>query len=73
MSSFADSACRVPSWTPFPKRGITAPFAVQRLVVADVLDGHDVLVQSPTGSGKTLAFGVPLVDLSRPATAAPRR
>jgi superfamily II DNA/RNA helicase len=45
------------------KRGINAPFAVQKLVIEDVLDGDDVLVQSPTGSGKTLAFGVPLVDL----------
>jgi superfamily II DNA/RNA helicase len=44
-------------------RGIHKPFAVQRLVVADVLAGHDVLCQSPTGSGKTLAFGVPLADL----------
>jgi len=44
------------------KRGITEPFPVQRMVVEDVLDGRDVLVQSPTGSGKTLAFGVPMVD-----------
>jgi superfamily II DNA/RNA helicase len=43
-------------------RGIAAPFAVQRLVVPDVLAGRDVLVKSPTGSGKTLAFAVPLVD-----------
>ncbi len=42
--------------------GIEVPFAVQRLVVGDVLAGHDTLVKSPTGSGKTLAFGVPLVD-----------
>ena len=42
--------------------GITEPFVVQRLVVGDVLAGHDSLVKSPTGSGKTLAFGVPLVD-----------
>ena len=44
------------------ERGIDAPFAIQRLVVADILAGHDVLVSSPTGSGKTLAFGVPLAD-----------
>ncbi|MCW3056527.1 MAG: box helicase domain protein, partial [Solirubrobacterales bacterium] len=44
------------------KRGITTPFAVQKMVIPDVLDGHDVLAQSPTGSGKTLAFGVPLVE-----------
>jgi len=44
------------------RRGIAAPFAVQKLVIPDVLAGHDVLAQSPTGSGKTLAFGVPLVE-----------
>src|SRR5919206_190932 len=48
-------------------------FAVQHLVVPDVLAGRDVLAKSPTGSGKTLAFGVPLVEridanaASRPA------
>jgi ATP-dependent RNA helicase RhlE len=44
------------------KRGITAPFPVQEMVIPDVLEGHDVLAQSPTGSGKTLAFGLPLVE-----------
>ena len=29
------------------------PFAVQKMVLPDVLAGHDVLAQSPTGSGKT--------------------
>jgi ATP-dependent RNA helicase RhlE len=43
-------------------RGITAPFAIQSLVIPDVLAGHDVLAKSPTGSGKTIAFGVPLVE-----------
>ena len=43
-------------------RDIHEPFAIQRLVVPDVLDGHDVLAKSPTGSGKTLAFGVPMMD-----------
>src|SRR5271165_3971907 len=44
------------------RRGITAPFPVQRLVLTDVLAGRDVLVKSPTGSGKTLAFGIPIAD-----------
>jgi superfamily II DNA/RNA helicase len=44
-------------------RGFEKPFAVQKLVIADILAGHDVLAQSPTGSGKTLAFGVPLADM----------
>jgi len=43
-------------------RHITVPFAIQSLVVPDVLAGHDVLAKSPTGSGKTLAFAVPIVE-----------
>ena len=60
--SFADLGVTRPVADALSKRGITAPFAVQKLVIEDVLDGHDVLVQSPTGSGKTLAFAVPLVE-----------
>ncbi len=66
MSSFADLGVSRPVLDALRKRGITAPFAVQKLVVDDVFEGHDVLVQSPTGSGKTLAFGIPLVDCIRP-------
>jgi superfamily II DNA/RNA helicase len=43
-------------------RGIAEPFAIQSLVVPDVLAGSDVLAKSPTGSGKTLAFAVPMVE-----------
>jgi ATP-dependent RNA helicase RhlE len=53
------------------KRGIATPFDVQRMVIPDVLAGHDVLAQSPTGSGKTLAFGVPLVERLRDSDARP--
>jgi ATP-dependent RNA helicase RhlE len=61
-SSFADLGVSDPVATALRSRGITNPFPVQRLVIEDVLDGTDVLVQSPTGSGKTLAFGVPIVE-----------
>ncbi len=61
--TFAELGVSRPVTGALSKRGITAPFAVQKLVIEDVLEGHDVLVQSPTGSGKTLAFGVPLVDV----------
>jgi superfamily II DNA/RNA helicase len=44
------------------QQGFTQPFEIQRLVIADVLAGRDVLARSPTGSGKTLAFGIPLVE-----------
>jgi ATP-dependent RNA helicase RhlE len=53
------------------KRGIDSPFAVQSMVIPDVLAGRDVLAQSPTGSGKTLAFGVPLVERLRDTSPRP--
>jgi ATP-dependent RNA helicase RhlE len=62
MQSFADlGASRVVVQT-LAREGIVEPFAVQRLVISDILAGRDVLARSPTGSGKTLAFGIPLVD-----------
>ena len=60
--SFADLGVSRAVSSALAERGITEPFAIQKLVVADVLAGRDVLAQSPTGSGKTLAFGVPMVD-----------
>ncbi|HEX2161853.1 MAG TPA: DEAD/DEAH box helicase, partial [Thermoleophilaceae bacterium] len=62
QQSFADLGVSSPVLSALEKRGFKAPFAVQRLVIEDVLAGHDVLAQSPTGSGKTIAFGVPLID-----------
>jgi superfamily II DNA/RNA helicase len=62
-SSFADLGVSKPVVDALNERGFTSPFPIQQQVIEDVLDGRDVLVQSPTGSGKTLAFGVPLVDL----------
>jgi ATP-dependent RNA helicase RhlE len=53
------------------QRDIVAPFAVQDMVIPDVLAGHDLLAKSPTGSGKTLAFGVPLVELLSDSDARP--
>jgi len=61
--SFADLGVSKAVVDSLRERGIEAPFPIQRQVIEDILDGDDVLVQSPTGSGKTLAFGVPLVDL----------
>jgi superfamily II DNA/RNA helicase len=52
-------------------QGIDAPFAIQRITIADALAGRDVCGKAKTGSGKTLAFGLPMLDLV-PA-AEPRR
>jgi superfamily II DNA/RNA helicase len=63
--SFADLGVSEVVSGELSKRGIDSPFAVQKMVIPDVLAGRDVLAQSPTGSGKTLAFGVPLVERLR--------
>jgi superfamily II DNA/RNA helicase len=60
--SFADLGVSHAVAGALAERGITEPFAIQRLVIADVLAGRDVLAKSPTGSGKTIAFGAPIAD-----------
>jgi ATP-dependent RNA helicase RhlE len=60
--SFADLGVSNAVVTALSKQGFTEPFAIQKAVIGDVLDGRDILARSPTGSGKTLAFGIPLVD-----------
>jgi len=62
MQSFVDLGVSRAVVSALASDGVTEPFAVQRLVIEDVLAGRDVLARSPTGSGKTLAFGIPLVD-----------
>ncbi len=62
QQSFADLGVSRAVAGALAERGITQPFAIQRLVIADILAGHDVLAKSPTGSGKTIAFGAPLAD-----------
>src|ERR687890_1112865 len=61
-SSFADLGVSPAIVDALAAQGIERPFAIQRLVIGDVLAGRDVLAKSPTGSGKTLAFAVPLSD-----------
>ncbi len=69
--TFADLGVSEVVASELAKREITQPFAVQKMVIPDVLAGHDLLAQSPTGSGKTLAFGVPLVELLKDSDARP--
>jgi len=69
--SFADLGVSEAVAAVLAQRGIETPFAVQSMVVPDVLEGHDVLVKSPTGSGKTFAFGLPMADLIDPDGAWP--
>jgi superfamily II DNA/RNA helicase len=69
--SFADLGVSAVVASTLAGGGIHEPFAVQQLVIGDVLAGRDVLVRSPTGSGKTLAFAVPLVDIIEATDARP--
>ena len=48
-------------------RGITVPFPIQELTIANALDGRDVCGKAKTGSGKTLAFGLPVLQTMRKA------
>jgi len=57
--------------TALKEQGIEAPFAIQRLTIADALAGRDVCGKAKTGSGKTLAFGIPLIQ--RLGAAEPRK
>ncbi len=57
--------------TALRKRGLTAPFKIQTLVLREAIAGRDVLAKSPTGSGKTLAFAIPIVERLDPAGRGP--
>jgi superfamily II DNA/RNA helicase len=71
VSSFADLGVSTPVADALAAAGIHRPFAIQRLVIGDVLAGRDVLAKSPTGSGKTLAFAVPLIERIAPSDGRP--
>ncbi|MGH3101938.1 MAG: DEAD/DEAH box helicase, partial [Thermoleophilia bacterium] len=70
-SSFADLGVSPAVVDALATQGIERPFAIQRLVIGDVLAGRDVLAKSPTGSGKTLAFAIPIVDRVEPGDRPP--
>jgi ATP-dependent RNA helicase DeaD len=42
--------------------GYHTPMDVQVAVFQQVMDGHDIMVQSRTGTGKTAAFGIPIAQ-----------
>jgi len=69
--TFADLGVPTDLVDALSRRGIDAPFAIQKLTIADGLAGRDLSGRAPTGSGKTLAFGIPLV--TRVTRAEPRR
>jgi superfamily II DNA/RNA helicase len=60
-TTFAELGVAPPLVAELERQGITRPFPVQALTVADGIAGRDVCGKAKTGSGKTLAFGLPLL------------
>lgn len=69
MTTFADLGVSPDLTAALDARGITSPFAVQELTIADALAGRDVCGKAKTGSGKTLAFGLPVLEKVKTAEA----
>lgn len=69
--TFLDLGVSRPVVEALARRGIAAPFEIQRRVLPDAMAGRDVLARSRTGSGKTLAFAIPIVERLRPGGARP--
>lgn len=44
------------------KMRFSAPTAIQKSSIPEILAGHDVIGKASTGSGKTLAFGIPILE-----------
>ena len=72
MNTFADGAVSARLLAALTRQNITAPNRVQSESIPALLDGRDVVMQSPTGSGKTLAYLIPLLEHIKPGNPGPR-
>jgi superfamily II DNA/RNA helicase len=63
MTSFTDLGVPAGMVKALARKGITEPFPIQAMCIADALAGRDLTGRAPTGSGKTLAFSIPLAAL----------
>ena len=65
--AFADLGLAPEIVSTLDELGMTAPFPIQAMTIADALAGRDVCGKAKTGSGKTLAFGLPVIQLTTTA------
>jgi superfamily II DNA/RNA helicase len=72
LNTFADGAVSARVLAALTRQNITIPNRVQSEAVPALLEGRDVVMQSPTGSGKTLAYLIPLLDRIEPGGPGPR-
>jgi superfamily II DNA/RNA helicase len=72
LNTFADGAVSARVLAALTRQNITIPNRVQSESVPALLEGRDVVMQSPTGSGKTLAYLIPLLDRIEPGGPGPQ-
>jgi ATP-dependent RNA helicase DeaD len=60
--AFADLGVDLALLRGLHKVGFSEPTDIQRELIPQVLQGHDVLGQARTGTGKTAAFGLPIMQ-----------
>jgi ATP-dependent RNA helicase RhlE len=72
LNTFADGAVSARVLAALNRQNITTPNRVQSESIPALLDGRDVVMQSPTGSGKTLAYLIPLLEHIQPGNPGPR-
>jgi len=72
LNTFADGAVSARVLAALTRQNITTPNRVQSESIPALLEGRDVVMQSPTGSGKTLAYLIPLLEHIQPGNPGPR-
>lgn len=72
MQTFAEAGVSARVLAALSRQEIHAPNQVQLESIPALIDGRDVVIQSPTGSGKTLAFLIPLMERFKPGRPGPR-
>lgn len=68
LSGFAELGLSAATLVALAKKGFEEPTKIQSEVIPLLLKGNtDIIAQSHTGTGKTAAFGLPLLELLKPA------
>jgi superfamily II DNA/RNA helicase len=72
LQTFAEAGVSARILAALSRQEINTPNRVQLESIPALLDGRDVVIQSPTGSGKTIAFLIPLVERLQSDAPGPR-
>jgi ATP-dependent RNA helicase RhlE len=72
LQAFAEAGVSARVVAALDRQKITVPNRVQAESIPALLEGRDVVIQSPTGSGKTIAFVLPLISRLKSGGAGPR-